>query len=92
VKAARAEATEKQAAEANERIIALQEELSRLQRIEAKFSAQEKLIVNLEGQAGSMKTGLEQNSALSKRIEKESGELSEARIKIAKQMLSIELR
>jgi len=81
VKAARIEASEKKAAEANQRIITLQEELSRLQKIEANFSAQEQLIRNLEGQAASVKTVIDQNAGLSRRIETESRELNEARIK-----------
>lgn len=48
-------------------------------------------MLNLEGQAGSVKTLLEQNAALSKRIEKESAELSEARIRIAKLEAKLEV-
>jgi len=91
VKAARVEAAEKQAAEGNQRIIALQEELSRLQKIEAKFSAQEQLIGNLEGQAESVKTLIGQNCDLSKRLETQSSDLSEARIKTARLEAKLEV-
>jgi RNA binding exosome subunit len=90
-KAARAEAAAKQAAEANQRIIALQEELARLQRIEASYAAREQLVSNLERQAGSLQTVLDQNAALNARLEKQSAELGEARIQLAKIQAKLEV-
>jgi hypothetical protein len=84
VKAGKMEDAERRASEANQRIIALQGELSRLEKIEARFQGQEQLVQNLQEQASSVKSLLEQNAALNRKAEALSSELSDATIKMAK--------
>lgn len=91
VKAGKMEEAERRASEANQRIIAQQAELSRLEKIEARFQSQEQLIQNLQEQAGSVKGLLEQNAALNKRAEALNLELSEAKIKMAKLETKLEV-
>jgi hypothetical protein len=83
VKAAKMEESQKAASEANQKIITLQRELSRLEKIEARFEGQQQLIENLQGQASSVKSLMAENTALNKRLEASGTELNAARIKIA---------
>ena len=91
VKAGKMEDAEKRASEANQRIIDLQGELSRLEKIESRVQSQERLIQNLQDQASSVKELLDQNAALNRKAEALSSELSEARIKTAKLETKLEV-
>ncbi len=62
--------------EAIQRIIDLQTELSRLEKIEARFLSQEKLVRNLAEQAASFKSLLQQNTTLNSKVESLKAELS----------------
>ena len=82
VKAAKMDEAEKRASEANSKIIAIQVELSRLEKIEARFESQKELIQSLQEQAASAKSLLEQNAALNKKAEVLNSELSQLRSKL----------
>lgn len=84
VKAGKMEDSEKRASEANQKIIALHGELSRLEKIEARFQSQEQLISNLQEQASSVKGLLEHIAELDRKAEALNSELSATKIKMAK--------
>lgn len=82
VKASKVEEAEKRASEANAKIIAIQADLSRLEKIEARFEGQKELIQSLQAQASSAGTLLEQNTALNKKAEALNSELAQLRSKL----------
>jgi chromosome segregation ATPase len=80
VKATKMEEAEKRAAEANLKIIALQSELSRLEKIESRFEGQKELVMTLQDQAKAFK---DQIALWTKKADDAERRVSEAAQKIS---------